>query len=509
MHNNYYFLKHLTEDLKPILIGSTIIECFSQNKDELIIGIEAKGNDFFIKAHFSPSFCCLSFPSQFHRARKNSVTLFDDLLKQKITGITLYNNERAFSLDFENDYQLIFKLHGNRSNVLLVKNDVVDRIFINRLVKDLDIKPSELHKEIEQSKEAFIDAEFEIRKLFPTFDKHLINHYNDLVQPLQDVNSKWNVVQDILTLLSNNKYYVSSEKLSLLSFEGAKVFSNSIEALNFFFNSYISSYHLNKFKSDLLNRLNTQIKKGESYIIKNEQKLNQLQSDASYRVFGDLIMANLHAIPSGQKEIELANFYDNNNPITINLKRNLSPQKNAEIFYKKAKNQDIQVNQLKANIAAKKEQLASVKEQIKIIKEIEDFRQLKSLIGEIPEQKQDKEILPYNEYNYNGFVIWVGKNASANDKMLQKAFKDDLWLHAKDVSGSHVIIKYKSSSSPSAEVKEKAAQLAAYYSKRKTDSLCPVIITPKKFVRKRKGDPPGAVVVDKEEVLLVVPEKWT
>ena len=92
--------------------------------------------------------------------------------------------------------------------------------------------------------------------------------------------------------------------------------------------------------------------------------------------------------------------------------------------------------------------------------------------------------------------------------MLQRTFKDDLWLHAKDVSGSHVIIKYKSEAKPSSEIKEKAAQLAAYFSKRKSDSLCPVVITPRKFVRKRKGDPPGAVVVEKEEVLLVVPEKW-
>ncbi|MEL7006397.1 MAG: NFACT RNA binding domain-containing protein, partial [Bacteroidota bacterium] len=106
------------------------------------------------------------------------------------------------------------------------------------------------------------------------------------------------------------------------------------------------------------------------------------------------------------------------------------------------------------------------------------------------------------------FDIYIGKNARANDELLRKyAFKEDLWLHAKDVSGSHVLVKHKAAKPFGAPVIEKAAQLAAYYSKRKNDTLCPVIYTPRKFVRKRKNDPPGAVVVEKEKVLLVEPVK--
>ncbi|RDC64187.1 uncharacterized protein AHMF7616_02798 [Adhaeribacter pallidiroseus] len=87
----------------------------------------------------------------------------------------------------------------------------------------------------------------------------------------------------------------------------------------------------------------------------------------------------------------------------------------------------------------------------------------------------------------------------------QFTFKEDLWLHAKDVSGSHVVIKYQAGKTFPEPVIQKAAQLAAYYSKRKTDSLCPVLYTPKKFVRKRKGAAPGEVVVEREKVILVQP----
>ena len=107
---------------------------------------------------------------------------------------------------------------------------------------------------------------------------------------------------------------------------------------------------------------------------------------------------------------------------------------------------------------------------------------------------------------FHGFKIWIGKNAQHNDTLtLKHTFKDDLWLHAKDVAGSHVVIKYQSGKPFPKEVIERAAQLAAYHSKRKTDTLCPVAYTSKKFVRKRKGDPAGAVVVEREDVILVEP----
>jgi predicted ribosome quality control (RQC) complex YloA/Tae2 family protein len=108
----------------------------------------------------------------------------------------------------------------------------------------------------------------------------------------------------------------------------------------------------------------------------------------------------------------------------------------------------------------------------------------------------------------NGFRIWVGKNAAGNDELtLKYSFKEDLWLHVKDVAGSHVIIKYQAGKKFPKDVIERAAQLAAYNSKRKNETLCPVVVTPKKFVRKRKGDPPGAVIVEREEVIMVVPAK--
>jgi predicted ribosome quality control (RQC) complex YloA/Tae2 family protein len=106
----------------------------------------------------------------------------------------------------------------------------------------------------------------------------------------------------------------------------------------------------------------------------------------------------------------------------------------------------------------------------------------------------------------DSFRVLIGKNAKNNDLLTQKyAYKDDLWLHARDVTGSHVILKYQAGKPFPRPVIERAAELAAWHSKRRTDSLCPVTVTPKKFVRKPKGMAPGQVIIEKEDVVLVVP----
>ena len=110
----------------------------------------------------------------------------------------------------------------------------------------------------------------------------------------------------------------------------------------------------------------------------------------------------------------------------------------------------------------------------------------------------------FKEFDFLGYKIYVGRNSKNNDELTLKfAKKDDIWLHAKDVAGSHVVIKKKSGQTVPKNVIEYAAVLAGKNSKRKSDSICPIIVTPKKFVRKIKGAPAGSVVVDREEVILV------
>ncbi|HEY6436189.1 MAG TPA: NFACT RNA binding domain-containing protein, partial [Ignavibacteriaceae bacterium] len=221
-------------------------------------------------------------------------------------------------------------------------------------------------------------------------------------------------------------------------------------------------------------------------------------------------MANLHQMKTGDEKVLLTNFYGDNKPVEIKLKKELTPQKNAEVFYRKSKNQLIELQRFTEGIAAKQKEITTLQEKIRVLEKIDDLKSLQSFIdtsGLKQEANKTEKPLPYHEVEYNGYKIWIGKNAQHNDTLtLKHTFKEDLWLHAKDVAGSHVVVKYQAGKKFPKDVIERAAQLAAFHSKRKTDSLCPVAYTLKKYVRKRKGDPAGAVVVEREDVILVEPK---
>ncbi|MEQ8243302.1 NFACT RNA binding domain-containing protein [Fulvivirga sp.] len=508
MHNNYYFLKQLTPELGERIKNLKVSSCFSQNKDELIISFGNKENEFYIKAFLSASFCCLSFPENFHRARKNSVDLFNEVLNKTVLSTYQYLNERCFSIKLEDGYEFLFKMHGNRSNIILFNNRQIVSLFNKHLTKDQAIDITSLDRHIDQSKEAFINSEGNTKLLFPTFGKDIESLLNEQGLKNLSLPEQWNLVENTLAQLDKREFFIRSDKLSLLPFEDSKRYGDPLTALNNFYIGYISSSGLEKEKREIVNALEKNIKRSKSFINKTKQKLSEINNKTSYQILGDLVMANLHAIDSSSDKVELTNFYDENRPIEIKLKRHFTPQKNAENFYKKAKNQSKEIKNLEEVVESKEFELLSLEEhyckinKIEHLKDLREYIKTENLLKTATQQKVNK---PYNLFIYQGFDIWVGKNASANDEMLRHTYKEDLWLHAKDVAGSHVIIKYKSGSPFPVSVKEKAAQLAAYYSKRKTDSLCPVIITPRKFVRKRKGDPPGAVVVDKEQTLLVEP----
>ena len=113
---------------------------------------------------------------------------------------------------------------------------------------------------------------------------------------------------------------------------------------------------------------------------------------------------------------------------------------------------------------------------------------------------------PFHEYRLRGWTIFLGKNAKQNDQLsFQHSRKTDLWLHARDVTGSHVIIRNPNSRDIPNDILEFAAGLAAHYSKRKNEALVPVQYTERKYVRKMKNGHPGQVILEREKVVMVEP----
>lgn len=514
MHNNYFFLQQLTKSLEQLITGAVVSECFSQSKDELVVRFERKSSPFFIKASLSPSFSCLSFPDKFHRARKNSIDLFDELIGQRVEGIRLFRNERSFSIMFSNEFVLLFKMHGNRSNIIAFQSGVVNEVFKNNIPDDQILDMNSLDRDIDGSYENFLRNHTHPENIYFTFGKLVwkylrVNHFDDL-----SIEEQWKAIQAVLHQLNQPKYSIRELNgkifFSLLDFGSIiKQFEDPVEAINNFFIFYTQQAVFSREKMLIVSELKSRLQSTENYIAKTQMKLQQLEKENNYKVWADLLMANLHTVPAGAEYANLPDFYNHDRNIEIKLKRDLSPQKNAAIFYKKAKNQQIEIRHLQQLLRNKQEEREATSNQLKQVERAEDVKALRTAIGtrNVGQEKQKSATtLPYREVEFNGYKIWIGKNARSNDSLtLKYGYKEDLWLHAKDVAGSHVLIKYQSGKNFPKDVIERAAQLAAHHSKRKNESLCPVAITQKKYVRKRKGDPPGSVVVEREEVLMVEP----
>ena len=515
MHLNYHFLKFLCPRLQALVEGMQVYECFTQNKDELVIGLSNGERQRYIRANLAPANTCLSFPEEFKRSKKNNVSLFPELISDTVLEVAVLEFERAFYLRFSSGRLLLFKLHGSRSNILLYpqEEDQPSVIFRNELKEDKDLRIAQLQNPLVLDWNRFAELEGNAAQFLPTLGKvprQWLKEKGYIDAPLP---TRWQLMQEVTDMLDHPLFAITQENgqyiLTLLPVEShIFITEDPILAANEFFKYAVVVQAFEREKNQLIKKLEEAKKKTQNYLDKTQAKLLELEEESSPSQLADIIMANLHQIPAGAEKANLFDFY-RNEPIEVKFKRGVSPQKQAENLYRKGKNRKIEIQQLQKNLQDKEDYYLSVEAQLEELAKITHFKELRAFEKEnnlISVKKDQQEAIPYKRFEVDGFEVLVGKSAKANDELLRRyTWKEDLWLHAKDVSGSHVVIKYKSGQRISNSTLERAAELAAYYSKNKTASLAAVIYTPCKYVRKVKGSAPGAVMVDKERVIMVKP----
>jgi predicted ribosome quality control (RQC) complex YloA/Tae2 family protein len=515
MHFNFHFLKYFCPALESKIKGWSVVECFSQNKDELVIGLGQGENECYLRANFLPVISCLAVSDAFKRSKKNTISLFPELIGQRVEGIHLVNFERAFWIQFVSGDRLLFKLHGTRSNLLFYGKgeDLPIRIFRNELKDDKVLLLQSLEKNLVLDHATFTALQGNASQFLPTLGKIPRDWLKAHGYIEADMDEKWRLMQELLDMLDmpwfsimhdGNEYVLSMLPAEKPLFQTA----DPTEAANVLFRYRVVVQGFEKEKVSLQKKLEEQLKRTKAYIEKTTTRLVELEDGPSPSQKADVIMANLHLIGPDTETISLFNFYTQQSEV-FNFKRGQTPQKLAETLYRKSKNRKREIDQLYQNLADKEQMLALTAGMIADLAEINDHRRLRDFVKThrlIPKAQEEEEQVPFKRFEVEGFDVLVGKSAKANDEMLRRfAWKEDLWLHAKDVAGSHVLLKYKSGLSFPKTVLERAAELAAYYSKIKNDSLAPVIYTPAKYVRKVKGSADGSVMVDKESVIMVVP----
>ncbi len=255
------------------------------------------------------------------------------------------------------------------------------------------------------------------------------------------------------------------------------------------------------------------------------KKLALLQNDLKasmdrekYRIYGDLLMANLYAVNKGDKSVTVVNYYDaDQKEITIPLDVTKSPSQNARNFYnkyRKAKNTEIyaseQINITKSEI----EYLESVLLETENARSLAELREIRDELeneGYIKTDSAKKRRRPQPsapmEFEYMGYTILVGRNNVQNDYLTLKIGRSrDLWLHTKNIPGSHTLIKYQGEDFPPAVITA-AASLAAYFSKGKNAPKVEVDYCPVSHVKKPNGAKAGMVIYEGYNTAFVEPGK--
>jgi len=246
--------------------------------------------------------------------------------------------------------------------------------------------------------------------------------------------------------------------------------------------------------------------------------LEKCKDREKYRVFGELIKANLYMIENGSSFAEVQNYYDENlSLIRIPLNSAISPSANAEKYFKEYKKTYTAEKTLSKLILEDEQELKyldSVADSIsrcKTIAEIKEIREELTLSGYVKKQKnsgkKNKTNYDLNEFvSAEGYKIIVGKNNIQNDYITCKlAAKNDLWFHVKNIPGSHVVV-FSGGEEISEETIEFAARLAAKNSKAAASSNVPVDYTPVKYVKKPNGAKPGMVIYTTNKTIFVTPE---
>jgi predicted ribosome quality control (RQC) complex YloA/Tae2 family protein len=287
-----------------------------------------------------------------------------------------------------------------------------------------------------------------------------------------------------------------------------------------------------------LKELDKATKRTQVNVNQLEKAVQNQEKAIIWEEYGHILMTMAHRAKPESEMLTVQNYFRNNEEAKIKLDIERSFVDNAQRYYKKASNAKRSMETVKQQLPLLKQRLEALlvgKESLRIINDIKDLNNWrkdmfeKGLLNNEPghgltsnhsigtkarvarsnthSKKQNSTQTmskPYHECTVSGFSIWIGKNARSNDKMLSLAHKDDIWLHAKSVSGSHVIIRAQQKM-PDKSVIEIAASFAAHQSKAKGSEWVPVIFTPKKYVRKAKNSAPGAVIVQKEHVVMVQP----
>lgn len=545
MITNYHTLAALVREWTPDLTGCVIGDAFSQSRDELTLAFARPDHEWMLRASVQMPLHYVFRTEGYSKARRNVATLFEPAFGCTVTGLRLAERDRLLYMDLDGGLCIQLMLFGPRANIFLT--DAAGTV-LEAFQSDADWSgrpaPAPQPAPIVDTFEAFEarwrtdrkHTEQALTAALPLFDRLLaaeVLHRAGVTAErpgactATERRALFDAAEALRTELRQPAPRIywrgrfaeafSLVELRHLSTLEAEPFDSVDDAVRVFVRRTLAQRQFRAQYEPLEAALEAAVANDRARTERMLEELSHGSRADRYEHWGHLLMASQALVPPGAEKVTLPDlFAADETHVTIPLEPSLSAVENAQRYYDRARRTRRAREEAEARLveterrAREAERLLERLRQIDALPGLETFRKAEAaaLAPFAGKAQENEDHVPFRRFALpQGYEVWVGRNAKQNDLLtFRYAQKHDLWMHARGVPGSHAVLRLPHRQAvPGRPLLEQAAAIAAYYSKAQGSSLVPVIVAPRKYVRKPRGAAPGAVVVEREEVLLVEP----
>ena len=536
-----FFLHHMVEELRAELLNGRIQKINQPFDQELVLQIRSNRQSHRLLLSAHPVFGRIQLTdTTFENPAQPSTFIM--ILRKYLQGAVIESieqieNDRIVEITVSNkneigdDIQatLIIEIMGKHSNILLVdksSNKILE------VIKHIGFSQNSYRTLLPgatyiapPSTEALNPFTIKDEKLFEILQTQELTAKN-LQSLFQGLGRDTAIeLENLLTddRFSNFRDFFKQETNPCLTAKSFSCvpFSNTIDdhfsslsqLLDVFYKDKAERDRVKQQASELIRRVENELQKNRQKLKKQEKELQATENAEEFRQKGELLTTFLHQVPNDQDQVVLDNYYTNQ-PITIALDKALTPNQNAQKYFKRYQKLKEAVKYLTELIEETKSTILYLESVETVLNqagldEIAEIREELIQTGFIRRRQREniqKRKKPEKYLASDGkTIILVGRNNLQNDELTFKmARKEELWFHAKNIPGSHVVIS--GNLNPSDEVKTDAAELAAYYSKGRLSNLVQVDMIEVKKLNKPTGGKPGFVTYTGQKTLRVTPD---
>ena len=565
-----FITKSIISELKGIIIGAKVNKVYEPTKNEIVLSLYNNGENYLLNLCANPEFCRIHLTNYSKQNPQNAynfcMLLRKYLVNGRIVNISNYDLERTVEIQFEcyndlNDLvkrKLFIEIMSRQSNVILTneKNIIIDTL--KHCDSSRDLLPAHEYTFMPITKKSFLNLNSfeEFYKIFEqetasleasSLSKFFTNTFIGFSKPFikenlsvlnvsdtdyskDDLEKTYNHIKEIVSFMGTNKITckeIGSKDYTLVT----NKFEEESESINafidkFYYNKEQTSLFINS-RNNLLKIVSSSLKKTYKKLENINQKLKECDDMDKFRLYGELLTANLYQFDSNSnvKEVTVNNYYDNNSPITIPMDISLSFQKNIEKYFKKynkLKNALSIVSEQKKEAEKELDYIESIVFNLSNAKTINDISGVYEEISEnvstkkaITKQQKNKnikkksssEVIEFETQIIDGYTVYIGKNNMQNDYIsLRLSNPNDIWFHTQKIHGSHVLLRNQENLEID-EIPENVlfncAKLAKENSKASTSLNVSVDYCYAKFVKKASGSRPGMVIYNNFKTIIV------